>query len=321
MIRNPHPRPLIFGEVLFDHFSDGSLVLGGAPFNVAWHLQACGAEPLLISRVGDDALGRRIRATMQEWGMDTRGLQQDPLRPTGTVEVSLAEGEPRFDIVSGCAYDFVDPATLPPHGDISLLYHGTLALRSPQNRAALAQLGRTSGAPVLLDVNLRPPWWQRDAVLELLAGARWAKLNEAELATLAPDGRDPEGQARALQEAGRMELLIVTLGAAGALARRRDGTLLRMAPAAAVPVVDTVGAGDAFAAVTLLGLLRGWGLATTLERAQSFAAALVGIRGATPQRSDFYAPFLERWGLPGCSGSPDLGDNALNEIKDYYPPA
>jgi fructokinase len=297
---NPHPhlRPLIFGEVLFDRFPDGSQVLGGAPFNVAWHLQAWGADPLLISRVGNDALGGQIRATMEEWDMDTAGLQQDPRHPTGTVEVSLSGGEPNFDIVTDCAYDFLDPAALPSPGASPLLYHGTLALRSLQNLAALAQLGRSSGAPVLLDVNLRPPWWQRAAVQELLAEARWVKLNEAELATLAPAGRDPEEQACALQETGQMELLIVTLGAAGALARQRYGTLLRVAPPAAVPVVDTVGAGDAFAAVVLLGLLRGWALATTLERAQSFAAAVVGIRGATPQRADFYIPFLERWGLP-----------------------
>ena len=51
-------RPLIFGEVLFDRFPDGSIVLGGAPFNIAWHLQAFKQSPLFISRVGDDPLGQ-----------------------------------------------------------------------------------------------------------------------------------------------------------------------------------------------------------------------------------------------------------------------
>ena len=54
-------RPCIFGEVLYDHFPDGSRVLGGAPFNVAWHLQAFGLAPRFISRVGDDAEGRKLR--------------------------------------------------------------------------------------------------------------------------------------------------------------------------------------------------------------------------------------------------------------------
>lgn len=297
MTRYPQPRPLIFGEVLFDRFPDGSVVLGGAPFNVAWHLQACGADPLLISRVGNDALGQRIRATMEAWGMDTSGLQQDPHYPTGTVDVKLVDGEPKFEIVPNCAYDFVDPVALPSFGTVSLLYHGTLALRNPKNRLVLTRLVKSCEAPVLLDVNLRPPWWQPEVTHDLLAGVRWAKLNETELATLAPDGQDVEGCAHALQETGRMELLVVTLGAAGALARQRDGTLFRVAPPPAIPVVDTVGAGDAFAAITLLGLLRGWGLAVTLERAQSFAATIVGIRGATPQKANFYAPFLQQWGL------------------------
>ena len=62
-------RPLIFGEVLFDHFPDGSAVLGGAPFNVAWHLQAFGLKPLFVSRVGNDAAGESVRWAMRQWRM------------------------------------------------------------------------------------------------------------------------------------------------------------------------------------------------------------------------------------------------------------
>ncbi len=53
-------RPVIFGEVLYDCFPDGQAVLGGAPFNVAWHLQGFGRAPLFISRVGDDPLGHHV---------------------------------------------------------------------------------------------------------------------------------------------------------------------------------------------------------------------------------------------------------------------
>jgi fructokinase len=57
-----HSGPLVFGEVLFDCFPDGTEVLGGAPFNVAWHLQGFGLSPLLVSRVGNDARGQQIRS-------------------------------------------------------------------------------------------------------------------------------------------------------------------------------------------------------------------------------------------------------------------
>ena len=63
-------RVVVFGEVLFDRFPDGSEILGGAPFNVAWNLQAFDVQPLLVSRVGKDRLGRRILGAMSEWGMD-----------------------------------------------------------------------------------------------------------------------------------------------------------------------------------------------------------------------------------------------------------
>ena len=75
-------RVVVFGEVLFDRFPDGSEVLGGAPFNVAWNLQAFDARPLLVSRVGNDRLGRRILAAMKDWGMDLGGMQVDEHRPT-----------------------------------------------------------------------------------------------------------------------------------------------------------------------------------------------------------------------------------------------
>ncbi len=70
-------RVVVFGEVLFDRFPDGCEVLGGAPFNVAWNLQALDARPILVSRVGNDRLGRRILAAMKEWGMDLAGMQVD----------------------------------------------------------------------------------------------------------------------------------------------------------------------------------------------------------------------------------------------------
>jgi len=289
------PRPLIFGEVLYDRFPDGSVRLGGAPFNVAWHLQAFGAKPLLVSRVGDDPLGRGIRDTMLHWGMDTSGLQLDSAHLTGTVEVSITSGEPSFDIVEDRAYDFVDAGSLPRLDRPALLYHGSLALRNPVSAAACARLLERSGAPVLLDVNLRPPWWDRQSALEAVARARWVKLNEDELRQLGADGTASDAAASRFLSDNGLETLIVTRGGRGAQALSAGGEQASVAPAAQVEVVDTVGAGDAFASVFLLGLLRDWSLRVTLERAQELAAAIVGVRGATVQDRGFYAPFAARW--------------------------
>jgi fructokinase len=83
----------IFGEVLFDHFPN-DYVLGGAPFNVAWHLKGFGDDPLVISRVGDDSRGREVQELMASWGLDQRGLQTDSKHPTGVVEVTLNKASP-----------------------------------------------------------------------------------------------------------------------------------------------------------------------------------------------------------------------------------
>ena len=97
MINSEAKRPVIFGEVLFDRFPDGSTVLGGAPFNVAWNLKALGLDPLLVSRVGRDDLGADILAAMSEWGLDTAGVQTDAGHPTGTVEVTLEDARRLLD--------------------------------------------------------------------------------------------------------------------------------------------------------------------------------------------------------------------------------
>jgi fructokinase len=81
-------RPVVLGEALFDCFAEGSQVLRGAPFNVAWHLQAFGEAPLLVSRVGNDEPGRRIIATMDRLGMSADGLQTDTAHRTAPQKCS-----------------------------------------------------------------------------------------------------------------------------------------------------------------------------------------------------------------------------------------
>ncbi|MEY6432299.1 PfkB family carbohydrate kinase [Thioalkalicoccus limnaeus] len=289
-------RPLIFGEVLFDVFADGE-TLGGAPFNVAWHLQAFGRAPLFISRIGEDARGRAITTAMSDWGLDTSGLQWDATAPTGVVRVQLLDGEPSYDIVSDQAYDRIQIGQLPPLPQNALLYHGSLALRGAVSRAALEELVDRFDPAVFIDANLRDPWWDTEAVRRMLSRATWAKLNAAELAALVRPGPHPDGPAEALREAHGLETLIITEGSAGAFAIGRSGPLGRTRPARGIRVVDAVGAGDAFAAVLILGLICDWSTQVTLDRAQSFASAVVGRRGATVRDPDFYAPFIAAWGL------------------------
>jgi fructokinase len=289
--------PLVFGEVLFDCFQDGSTVLGGAPFNVAWHLQAFGAGPVFISRVGKDPLGERIEQAMTARGMITLALQRDPSHHTGTVQVKLSGGEPSYEIVDDVAWDHIDAVAVPPMPSGGLLYHGSLATRQADSADALRTLRGRLDPAVFVDVNLRDPWWNKSQLQHLLEGASWVKLNAAELELLAPDGDDLESRAQRLRERYGLRCVFATMGPDGALAISGDERVDRVAPAASVEVVDAVGAGDGFAAVLILGLLRSWSMADTLERAQAFASAIVGRRGATVDDPDFYAPFIDHWSL------------------------
>ncbi len=292
--RTVRDRPIIFGEVLFDCFGDGERVLGGAPFNVAWHLSGFGLDPLLISAVGDDPDGAKVLEAMRSWGLSTRGVAVDPLHPTGLVDVRVVEGQPTFSILTDRAWDFIPTTAVEaaaPRGG-GLLYHGTLASRSPVSAASLQRL-RTMHLPTFVDVNLRPPWWNRASVFQLLSGSRWIKLNSEELAAmLGPESA--EGDAESLRHRLDLEAVIVTRGEKGASVRTAQGQR-SAAPPRLTAVTDTVGAGDALSAVTIFGLLRNWPWSVTLERAVAFAGEVCRIQGAVARDRTFYKRALSQW--------------------------
>lgn len=284
-------RPLLFGEVLFDRFPDGSAVLGGAPFNVTWHLRAFGLDPLLVTRVGDDDLGARVREACDRWELDDTGLQVDPDVATSTSEITFEDGEPSYDIVLDRAFDRIDAAALPDVDAAPLLYHGSLALRAAPSRAAYDTLRARVDAPRFVDVNLRAPWWTRDVVVDLCSGARWVKLNADEWDVLAADETD---DVPAVLTRLAIEQVVITRGEQGADLVTRDHRA-HVAPGPDVEVVDTVGAGDAFTSVLLLGLLSDWPTDVTLRRAQDFASRIVGVRGATVDDRAFYDTVVDEW--------------------------
>lgn len=294
--------PIIFGEVLFDEFEDGSRVLGGAPFNVAWHLHGFGFEPIMISRVGDDDYGEQIVAAMADWGMSTAGIQRDTEYPTGRVSVVLSDGQPRFDIVSDVAYDHIAPddagqiLTAHPPG---LLYHGSLAVRSTVSRQTLQGIKRDYPIPIFVDINLRNPWWRPDSLGELMHGASWLKLNQDEMqeitATDISQGNLFE-HARELVGQYALEALILTRGGEGASIVTAQAEF-DSPPVRADDLVDTVGAGDAFSAISIIGALSGWDYPEVLKRATQFAARICEQRGATREDRELYQHFKRDWGL------------------------
>lgn len=298
---NQFLSPAIFGEVLFDCFPDGSAVLGGAPFNVAWHLHGMGLAPLMITSVGRDEHGDLVRSKMRQWGMDPAATQTHPRYPTGQVTVSFNSGQPSYDIVPDQAYDHVVLESVQETMDsrqFALLYHGTLAMRTQHSKDNLAALIDRYKLPAFVDINLRAPWWNKQDIETALRNAKWIKLNEDELSVVTDKTIHSESQlqeaASALFNLHDFELLIVTLGDKGALCLSREG-FVRGEPVPAENIVDTVGAGDSFSAVMIAGIIKQWPLKQALNRALAFASAVCQMRGATTMDRGLYDGFLAKW--------------------------
>jgi fructokinase len=299
---------VVFGEVLVEE-GPSAPVVGGAPFNVARHLAAFMAPPLAITRIGDDRNGAAVRAEFERFVIPETGLQIDPMEETGRAVVER-QGQ-RLTLLPRQAYDFIDPqlaAASIAGGSYDTVYFGTLAQREERSRLALAAVLDTTSAQRFLDLNLRPGQATEAIVTKSLTAAHVVKVNEEELQALfqwyfqiGPDDaalstEEVHAACRALIDRFSLEALIVTLGHRGSVYFGADGSYIATRDNPVPPfVIDTTGAGDAFAAMFILGRARGWPLETTLARANEFAGAICAVSGAVPRDMGFYDKWVARW--------------------------
>jgi fructokinase len=284
------PRPIIvgIGEVLWDVFPDGEH-LGGAPANVAIHAAALGANSQMISAVGADARGNAALARLHAAGVGRIAVAQLHGRPTGVVNISIdANGQPSFDIAADAAWDH-----LPWSGAVESVVEradgicfGTLAQRSQTSRITIQRALRAARpkAVRLFDVNLRQRYYNADTILASLELASAIKLNDEELPVVARLCQLAAGgaadQLRTLCERFGLSLAALTRGSRGSLLVTAADVV--ETPAPLTRIRDTVGAGDAFTAALLVGLLRHRTLAEIGERANAIAAYVCSQPGATP---------------------------------------
>ena len=276
---------LCIGEVLWDAMPAG-LFLGGAPFNVACHLHMLGEDVAFVSRVGDDVLGREVLRRMQMRGMEVELVQVDPAWATGFVEVTLGEaGVPDYVIREPAAWDAIalTDALHERASQARAIIFGSLAQRRETSRRTIRALEATE-ATRIFDVNLRPPFVDRDIVNASLRLADVIKLNDDELFQIVRWWGLPVATHRAGAEALAarfgLETVCITRGAAGA-ALWKNGAWWEHA-GYTVTVKDTVGAGDAFLAGLLHKLLAGEDEEAVLAFACRLGAFVATRSGATP---------------------------------------
>ena len=277
------------GEVLWDVFPSGA-VFGGAPANVACHVAGLGGWAGMVSAVGADRLGRAAVAELQARGVDSRHVQVSPRHPTGTVDVSLdPAGVASYMFAADTAWDHLLLET--PLADLAhscaAVCFGTLGQRSSESRRTICRFVAATQPSALrvFDVNLRQDFYCPETILESLALATALKLNAEELPVVAAAcgiaGTSPLGTLQAIRQRHGLRLAVLTLGAEGSIIVA-DGEVSEQ-PATVVEVVDTVGAGDAFTAAVVLGLLQALPLAVIHRHAASVAAWVCTQQGATPK--------------------------------------
>jgi fructokinase len=290
---------IVIGEILIDRFPDYERI-GGAPFNFAFHLMQMGLPVRLITRIGNDNDGRKISRLLRQSGFDLKDVQVDDGHATGTVGVSLdGKGVPRFDIREDAAYDHIELASVLPDNERApaMIYFGTLIQRTPHGLEQVQQFLKknASGSNCFCDINLRPPHINEEAIVPSLDHADILKLNDEELLKIASICNGP-GQAKDaaawLMQAYGIATIALTQGADGSTVITPARTF-KSPPANVAKVVDTVGAGDAYASVLAAGLLKRCPVERVLEMAAAFAAQICRLPGAVPQDNGVYAPMIK----------------------------
>ncbi len=284
---------LSIGEVLWDMLPSGPKV-GGAPANFAFHCKQLGAEVRLVSRVGDDRLGHELLDFYRNIGIPTELIGVDATAPTGTVDVEiLSDGQPKYTIRENVAWDHIEasPAAVQFATTADAVCFGSLASRTPETLASVRTLVEAAPESALriLDLNLRDPFTEKPLVESVLGLANILKLNDDELFRIAAmfgsPGRSLEEHAEWFVRQRNLRWLILTCGSNGSCLFAADGQK-NDSPGRQVAVVDTIGAGDAFTATAVVGLLFGLPLAKINERANDVAAFVCSQSGATPKLPD-----------------------------------
>jgi len=274
---------LSIGEVLWDVIG-GKEFLGGAPFNFAAHAARLGHESYLLTAVGDDERGRRVFQEASRLGVQTRYMEKTGQGETGLATVTAGpDGNPVFSIVRPAAYDFLAPSDDLLTDNFDVIYYGTLVQTfEPACRATTRVLTAFPNAHHFYDVNLRPGHFDLSLVETLMRHATLLKLNEAETAIITGTKNPSEPEFCETQSRlFGLEAIAITRGPKGSAVWVRGE--YTEAPAFPVAVADTVGAGDAFAAAFLHGVVAGWPAPRVAEFANRAGAFVASRTGAVPE--------------------------------------
>ncbi len=274
-----------FGEILWDNLPTGKKP-GGAPMNVAYHLNQLGIQSSLISKVGNDSNGDELLSFLETKGISKKYCQIDKIYPTSTVEVVIGEdSEVRYEILKPVAWDFIERnkelISLTQNSDAFVF--GSLATRNLTSYETLLSL-LDKAAYKVFDVNLRAPHYSINGVADLLAKCDLLKLNIHELNLITSwffsDCQTEWEKIDSLQDKFEIPEIVVTKGGAGATYYTENEQYNY--PAYQVVVNDTIGSGDSFLAAFLAKKLGGAEISEILDYASALGGYVTTQSGACP---------------------------------------
>ena len=281
-------RVVSFGEILWDKLPSGK-VPGGAPLNFAYRLNSFQNSLSIISKVGDDSLGKELSEFLNKNGLDTEHIQISKIYKTGEVNVSIDKnGIADYDILNPVAWDDIslNLKNIELTKNSSVFVFGSLICRNMTSRRTLKELLKI--APFkLFDINLRSPYYNMNLIEELMLSSDFIKFNYEEIEEISTIYINKkvtlENMIETISEKTKTKNICVTMGEKGACYYTNNSFYYQ--DGFKINVLDTVGAGDSFLATLVEGILNKTKPQEILKKACAVAALVASKEGATPKVS------------------------------------
>ena len=278
-------RVVSFGEILWDKLPSGK-VPGGAPLNFAYRLNFFQNSLSIISKVGDDSLGKGLTEFLNKNGLDTEYIQISKIYKTGEVNVSIDKnGIADYDILNPVAWDDIslNLKNIELTKNSSVFVFGSLICRNMTSRRTLKELLKI--APFkLFDINLRSPYYNMNLIEELMLSSDFIKFNYEEIEEISTiyinKKATLENMIETISEKTKTKNICVTMGEKGACYYTNNSFYYQ--DGFKINVLDTVGAGDSFLATLVEGILNKTKPQEILKKACAVAALVASKEGATP---------------------------------------
>ena len=278
-------RVVSFGEILWDKLPSGK-VPGGAPLNFAYRLNSFQNSLSIISKVGDDSLGKGLTEFLNKNGLDAEHIQISKIYKTGEVNVSIDKnGIADYDILNPVAWDDIslNLKNIELTKNSSVFVFGSLICRNMTSRRTLKELLKI--APFkLFDINLRSPYYNMNLIEELMLSSDFIKFNYEEIEEISTiyinKKATLENMIETISEKTKTKNICVTMGEKGACYYTNNSFYYQ--DGFKINVLDTVGAGDSFLATLVEGILNKTKPQEILKKACAVAALVASKEGATP---------------------------------------